>query len=242
MKILVIGESCTDRFIYSRADRLSPEAPVPVLNPIRIDENPGMAGNTKANCEAISNKAQVDLWTQPNKITKTRFVEAKSNHMFIRYDEGEQSIANFNYDLNQIKDYDVVIVSDYDKGFLSDIDIKNISEHAKLSIIDTKRALNNSIAGKYTFIKLNEGEYKRNTELEHYGIIATLGSKGAMWQDTVFPSPRPQETIDVSGAGDTFTAAFIIEYFKSNDVAHSIAFANKMAADVVSRRGVVTPL
>ena len=34
MRILIIGESCIDRFIYGKVNRLSPEAPVPVVNPI----------------------------------------------------------------------------------------------------------------------------------------------------------------------------------------------------------------
>lgn len=242
MKILVIGESCIDRFIYSNAGRLSPEAPVPVLTPVKTEENPGMAGNTKANCEVIAPKAQVDLWSQSDKITKTRFVEQKSNHMFIRYDEGEESISSFGYDLTELDSYDIVIVSDYNKGFLSDKDIKEIGKRSKLSIIDSKRSLTNDLVGDYTFIKLNESEYAHNSGLRHVGIIATLGSKGAMWQDKIFPSPIPQETIDVSGAGDTFTAAFIIRYFDSKNAAHSIEFANRMSANVVSRRGVVTPI
>ena len=82
MRILIIGESCIDRFIYGKVNRLSPEAPVPVVNPIEIKENPGMAANTQANCMSIIPGIQVDLWTQPEQITKTRFVEKKSNHMF----------------------------------------------------------------------------------------------------------------------------------------------------------------
>ena len=35
MKILVIGDSCTDIFIYGEIDRICPEAPVPVFKPIR---------------------------------------------------------------------------------------------------------------------------------------------------------------------------------------------------------------
>ena len=54
MRILIIGDSCTDKFIYGKVGRLSPEAPVPILNPVETTENPGMAGNTMANCLAIS--------------------------------------------------------------------------------------------------------------------------------------------------------------------------------------------
>ena len=45
MKILVVGELCEDNFIYCTADRICPEAPVPILNPIDTVSNMGMAGN-----------------------------------------------------------------------------------------------------------------------------------------------------------------------------------------------------
>ena len=32
--ILIIGDSCKDVFVYGEISRLSPEAPVPVFNPI----------------------------------------------------------------------------------------------------------------------------------------------------------------------------------------------------------------
>ena len=34
MKVLVIGDSCTDKFVYGECNRICPEAPVPVFNPI----------------------------------------------------------------------------------------------------------------------------------------------------------------------------------------------------------------
>lgn len=241
MRILIIGDSCTDKFIYGNVGRLSPEAPVPILNPVETTENPGMAGNTMANCLAIAPDANVELWTQPEQITKTRFVEKKSNHMFIRYDEGEEQISAFDKDITYLERYDLVIVSDYNKGFLSNKDIYDIGLMAPLSIIDSKRQLTDKMVDNYNFIKLNESERINNNKLEHPGIITTLGAKGAEYQGKLFPSPKPQETIDVSGAGDTFVAAFAIEYVKSRDAARAIEFANNMSAEVVQKRGVVTP-
>ena len=55
-------------------------------------------------------------------------------------------------------------------------------------------------------------------------------------------SPKPLETIDVSGAGDTFTASFIVKFFETRNVDKSIEFANEMSSIVVSKKGVVTPL
>jgi len=43
MKILLIGDSCIDKYVYGDAKRLSPEAPVPVLNYIRTTKTEGMA-------------------------------------------------------------------------------------------------------------------------------------------------------------------------------------------------------
>ena len=241
MRILIIGDNCTDKFIYGKVGRLSPEAPVPILNPVEITENPGMAGNTRANCLAIAPDVNVELWSQPEQITKTRFVEKKSNHMFIRYDEGEEQISAFDKDITYLEMYDLVIVSDYNKGFLSNKDIYQIGLMAPLSIIDSKRQLTDKMVANYNFIKLNESERINNNKLEHPGIITTLGAKGAEYQGKLFPSPKPQETIDVSGAGDTFVAAFAIEYVKSRDAARAIEFANNMSAEVVQKRGVVTP-
>ena len=57
----------------------------------------------------------------------------------------------------------------------------------------------------------------------------------------IFPSDNPQETIDVSGAGDTFTAAFAISYATAPSVPNAIKYANTVASKVVSKRGVKTP-
>ena len=62
-----------------------------------------------------------------------------------------------------------------------------------------------------------------------------------MYNGKTYPSPKPQETIDVSGAGDTFTAAFALSYTTAKSVPNAIKFANKISAEVVSKRGVQTP-
>ena len=245
MKILVIGEICVDKFVYCDAKRLSPEAPVPVLNPIKSVDNPGMAGNTYENVKALAPEAIMASITQKQKITKTRYVEEKSNHMFLRVDEGEDNSCKFKWRLDTdviLGRADIVIVSDYNKGFLSDADIREIGRKSNLSILDSKRKLTNDIIENYTFVKLNESERLNNPDLTTDNIITTLGKRGAEYKNVLFESPVPQDTIDVSGAGDTFTAAFIVRYFETQDERLSIQYANQKASEVVSRRGVVTPI
>jgi bifunctional ADP-heptose synthase (sugar kinase/adenylyltransferase) len=244
MTITVIGEYCTDTFIYCETKRLSPEAPVPVLNPIETITNPGMAGNVVENVKSLSPLSRIFNVHQKNEIKKTRYVDYKSNHMFIRVDENDTS-ESFHRNIsltNAILNSDIVIVSDYNKGFLSENDLLEIGKLSKLSILDSKKKLSEDIINSYTFVKMNESEYRQNIHLSNKSnIIVTLGSKGCMFDEEIYKSPSPKETIDVSGAGDTFTSAFILKYYETKKINESLIFANEMASIVVSKRGVTTP-
>lgn len=251
MRFIVVGETCTDRFVYSEIKRLSPEAPVPVLNPIEIVDNPGMSGNVVQNLIAMNPELEVYHIHQQEPIFKTRFIEKKSNHMFIRVDEGElepcQPIGMDRFEdemMNEMKDSDALIVSDYDKGMMS-IDFMNqIAEVFKVSVLDSKKKLDETIIKSFSFIKLNESEYKNNKELvdQHpEKFLITLGSRGVQHDGVLYESENPQETIDVSGAGDTFVAAFTLKYVETGEVGTSIKYANQMAGKVVTKRGVATP-
>lgn len=245
MKVLIIGETCVDKFIYCTTNRLSPEAPIPVLNPLHQTVNYGMAGNTAANVLALAPDAKLMKCVQEENITKTRYVESKSNHMFLRVDEGEEHIKPFKWSLEvdvMLGQADIVIVSDYNKGFLQNLDLKEIALKSKLSILDSKRKLTDDIIKDFTFVKLNESEHLNNPDLTTDNIITTLGKKGALYNGEIFESPNPQDTIDVSGAGDTFTAAFIIKFYESLEERVAIEFANQKSSEVVSKRGVVIPI
>ena len=241
-RVLVVGETCIDRFVYSKIERLSPEAPVPVLIPIETTENKGMSGNVIENLKALGiNNNDIVHWCQDTLITKTRYVDKKSNHMFIRVDEGEDLVKEIEgVNMNQF--FNIIIVSDYNKGFLSDSLLKEFCTMGGITILDSKRKLTQDIINCFDFVKLNEQEFINNKELtELDNILITLGSKGTMYQGIVYPSPNPQETIDVSGAGDTFTSSFILKYYETEDVKTSIIYANEMSSIVVSKRGVATP-
>ena len=57
MNVLVIGDSCDDVFIYGEIERMSPEAPIPVLQPIRETKNGGMSKNVYNNLKALGVQA-----------------------------------------------------------------------------------------------------------------------------------------------------------------------------------------
>jgi D-beta-D-heptose 7-phosphate kinase/D-beta-D-heptose 1-phosphate adenosyltransferase len=246
MKITVIGELCTDIFVYGETKRLSPEAPVPVFSPLFKEENSGMAGNVVENLKPLDLEIDINFIHQPEKITKTRYVDYKSNHMFMRVDEGEEKITPLiltDEMIDSIKESDAIIVSDYNKGFLNEEVLKEITYHSHFSVMDTKKKIGNKILSCFNFVKLNESEFLKH-DFDGFWlnkILITLGSRGAKYINEIYPSPDPKETIDVSGAGDTFTASFTLKYLETKDVKESIIYANKMASIVVSKRGVSTP-
>lgn len=249
MKILVIGELCRDVFVYGETKRLSPEAPIPIFIPTHTKKNDGMGGNVVNNLKAIGSTQDIEIEHihQQEIITKTRYVDDKTNHMFLRVDEGDENITPLLITTElykKISQNDVVIVSDYNKGFLSNEALCEIGKRSKFSIIDTKRNVTADFMQYFNFVKVNEDEFNRNQNLLIDYLpktLITLGRDGVRYMDKRIPSPAPKDTIDVSGAGDTFTAAFVINYMKTNDIKDSIYHANLMSSIVVSKRGVVTP-
>lgn len=245
IRILVIGEKCIDKFIYGEVNRLSPEAPIPVFIPKKTITNDGMAANVVRNLKSFSgDEFEINYLHQKNMIYKTRYVEKKSNYPFIRIDENEENLDKIeinNEFLEKIMQSDVVVVSDYDKGFLDEDMIQKIANLSKFCILDSKKKLRPDTIKMFDFVKLNESEFNLNyTEDKELldKIIITLGSKGAKHKGVYYFLDDPKETVDVSGAGDTFVAAFTKKYLETKNVDIAISFANKIASKVVSKRGV----
>lgn len=245
MKILVIGDSCTDVFIYGRCERLNPEAPIPVFEPTKTVTNQGMAGNVVANLNKLGVE-KVELITNHEQITKTRYVEYKSNQMLLRVDSNDSVQNSFDVKKVDFYSYDAVIVADYDKGFLTNEDIKLIGEKSKLSFIDTKKTINLENFKGFTFVKMNEVEWER---CQRYGavyedwkenLIVTMSERGCMYNGKSYSVDNSVEVRDLSGAGDTWMASFAYKYTENSNVDESIKFANDNATLVVQKRGVTT--
>jgi len=242
VRVLVIGDSCKDVYVYGTADRQCPDAPVPVFVPTKNIISKGMSGNVYSNL--ISLGVECDLITNLDEVTKTRYVEEKTNHMIVRVDSGEESVKRIE-DIGRIdyEKYDAIVISDYDKGFLKKEDIFEISSKHGCTFLDTKKILG-TWAKNITFIKVNEIEYERSREfIENKKwldekLIITKGSSGCLYGKKTFPVKKV-EIKDLSGAGDTFLAAFATQILKTGDVNFSLQFANKCATSVVQRKGVV---
>ena len=243
MKILVIGDSCVDVFMYGIIERLAPEAPVPVIKPVSQKENPGMASNVVANLKALG--ADVDVITNSKIIRKVRYVDERYNQLVLRVDENDScERIEINDGLRDSGYFDAVIISDYCKGFLHEDDIQFICESNDNVFVDTKKKLGNWISD-CTYLKINSLEYEENKEFFEGSLgngvfkktIVTKGNKGCSFNNKDYPTVDVAVK-DISGAGDTFLAGLVVEYVKSNDIEKSIDFAQKCTQSVVQKHGV----
>ena len=240
-KVLVIGDSCTDIFIYGEIERISPEAPVPVIKPMYKTENGGMAKNIEANLKVMG--CEVDLITNLNNIVKKRYVDDKSNQMVLRVDENDSCERIDENELIGLDGYDAIIISDYCKGFLEEEDIQYICENNQNVFVDTKKELGDWI-NLVDYVKINSLEYKKNEKFFKNNdiinkTIVTQGNKGCLFRGEIY-STEDVPVKDISGAGDTFLAGLTVEYVRTNDIIKAINFAQECTKIVIQKHGVST--
>lgn len=233
MKVLVVGDNCIDKYVYGNVTRISPEAPVPVFESVREETKSGMAANVKENLVALG--ADVKLITPKEFCIKTRYVDQKTNYQMLRVDQ-DYNIPKRTINFGNLEQYNAIVISDYNKGFVTYDIIDYLRDNYVGPIfMDTKkRAL-----GDFTdiFIKINEKEYKEAISLPFTdNLIVTKGGAGTEYMGKLYPA-ETTNVFDVTGAGDTFLAALVVEYVKSASIPKAITFANKCAAITVQHPG-----
>ena len=256
-KILIIGDSCTDVFVYGTCNRICPEAPVPILNPIKTTTNGGMAKNVSKNLNKMG--AEVKIVTNLNDIKKIRYVDEKTNSIMLRIDENDSTnrvpsdvILKIQNNTYENFNFDALVVSDYCKGFLNKTDIQFLIEHNDNVFLDTKRKLGNWVYN-VNYLKINEKEYEKTKDYIDYDklknkLIITKGSKGCQYLDKIYPVPTVESIKDYSGAGDTFFAGFVLNFlekmyekgYNKKNVKSAINYAQECATIVVQKHGVAT--
>ena len=228
-KVLLIGDSCTDEYVYGTCDRLNPEAPVPILNFNRKETNKGMAWNVRENLMSFG--IEVVILTNEEEITKTRYIDEKSNQHILRLDD-EPILKPMEYELPE-EDFDALIISDYDKGFLTVRRIcELVSEFEGPVFLDSKKTV---LPSQGCFIKINETEKKLLTG-DYNNLIVTKGAGGADYDGVNYPAEKTK-IVDVVGAGDTFLAALVYFHLVCGTIEEAIPYANKAASIAVQNFG-----
>mgnify|MGYP001257082871 CR=1 FL=1 len=147
IKVLLIGDFMIDHYIMGTSNRMSPEAPVPVVVPQKEYSIPGGAGNVAMNLSSMGAHVTClgslgdDIWGEKlisilnNQRIDTSHLEIIKNHNTTLkqriYSDGVQvarldkeKIIDWDPRLNltvkmSYNDYDVIILSDYNKGVLN---------------------------------------------------------------------------------------------------------------------------
>ena len=229
LKVLLIGDSCTDEYVYGSCERLNPEAPVPILKFNRKETKKGMAWNVRENIESFG--IEVYMITNQETITKTRYIDEKYNQQILRVDN-EPDLKPMNSDLPD-EHFDALVISDYDKGFLSNEKVFELVEWFDGPVfIDSKKT---KLPKESCFVKINDLEFSK-LDNPSDNLIITRGSKGAEYQGKLYPGEKV-DIFDAVGAGDTFLSALVYFYLKCGKIEEAIPYANKAAAIAVSNFG-----
>tara|TARA_B110000008_G_scaffold61680_1_gene61468 strand:- start:4378 stop:5799 length:1422 start_codon:yes stop_codon:yes gene_type:complete len=168
-KILVIGDLIVDQYLWGSCDRISPEAPVQVINIDHETELLGGAGNVVnnlktlgaqvdvisviGNCE-ISNKlinlldkTKVEtkyLITQKNRISSRKSRIIASQQQVVRFDsESSDDIDNLSQ--NKVINTFTSLVKDYDVVLLSDYGKGILTNQLTKSLIDIANKQNKKV-------------------------------------------------------------------------------------------------
>lgn len=243
LKIILIGESCLDTYRIGTTNRISPEAPVPVLlwGGEEVIKN-GMASNV---CNNFTNLGvNVDIYTDFVE-TKIRYIEKNSGYQLLRVDLPN---PHFVFKSKMIDDWeaDAIVISDYDKGFISYGDIRQLRMRFKGPMfLDTKKPDLKHFGGIITKINNDEWNKRISDHPNKNELIITGGSGDIKWGDDLW-SPIKTELVDVCGAGDTFLAALATQYLSiQNGNLHrnsdSVKFAICASSITVQKPGVYAP-
>jgi D-beta-D-heptose 7-phosphate kinase/D-beta-D-heptose 1-phosphate adenosyltransferase len=133
-KILVVGDVMLDHYVYGDVNRISPEAPVPIINYEKGKEVLGGAGNVVHNLVNLGAKVNIatiigddldgrtirDLF---NNINKTRVLSGGIQLLRMDHDSRgflKSDFIIFKKDLiKKINQFNCVVISDYNKGVCS---------------------------------------------------------------------------------------------------------------------------
>ncbi len=240
IKVFLLGDSCTDEYITGTVERLSPEAPVPVIKSVNTKIVPGMAANVELNLKRLG--MDVDFDTNVEKIIKARYIDQRSGQHLLRVDTEPDLLGWSGLLPDDMSQYDAIIISDYNKGYLTYEHIELIIERAQCPVfIDTKKPDLSRFHGAY--VKINELEYNNRFSINDK-LIVTLGARGAMLKQhnkELFFGTEQVEIMDVCGCGDTFLAALAYQYIHTKNINDAIVFANSAASVTVQHRGNYAP-
>ena len=206
LRILVYGDVMLDEYVHGVIERISPEAPVPVLSRTHSEYRPGGAANVAANVAALGAEVAlcgvvadddayhrlltaighevlgVVVCAADRTTVKTRYL-GQRNHNVLRVDtdgrviDEPAVIATID---NRGRDFDAIIVSDYAKGAVTKRAMDALRAKGVPIFVDPKQK-DWSLYDGASWFTPNESEYD-NAGLPNpkdcRGVLVTLGARG----------------------------------------------------------------
>lgn len=204
--VLVIGDIMLDRYWFGDAGRISPEAPVPVVQVKQVDERPGGAGNVALNLAALgvnvtligiagqddaarilqeqltASNVKHDILQSKSIPTITKLRVISRHQQLIRLDF-EEKFPSFNPDdlidlyKKHLSSANLVILSDYNKGTLSCAQqLIRLAQEAKIPVLVDPKGSDFSIYHGANVITPNLKEFE--TIMGHSQCENELIAKG----------------------------------------------------------------
>jgi D-beta-D-heptose 7-phosphate kinase/D-beta-D-heptose 1-phosphate adenosyltransferase len=241
IKVAVIGDILIDRYIYGTAERLSPEAPVPIVRHQTTFDRSGGAGNLYENLKSLGVDEDLLDLSYPKCIKTRVFCDG---HYVTRIDQDYQTDSLDVLETIEGMDfspYEYVVLSDYAKGVLFESKkiIAHINKFRCKIIVDPKQP-----ASYYEGAWLIKPNMIENTK---YGFSSwptnwiVTDSKNAVSAriDGVSYKVQPKqvEVNDVTGAGDCFLAAFVYGLTKDYNYEKCIRIATTASTETVKHTG-----
>lgn len=256
--MIVIGDRIIDKYIIGTSDKLSPEAPVPIIQPLHELVCEGGASNVMANIRSFGSDPHHFIHNVNQDTIKTRILA--NGHMICRIDEEEYIPFKPNMEYYNLSGQRTAIISDYNKGVVDspehiigqlnnrDIDIfvdpkKSFSRYSDAYAIKANKIeFENEIKAKYEDHTAAMFCLDLCKKYNFCHIVITLGSDGCFVYDGLCHKgyriySEKKTVIDVTGAGDVFIAALAHYHEQGYHISEAAEFANKLAGISVGHLG-----
>jgi len=224
-KVLLIGDSCEDEYIYGKCEKINSEAPVPVIKFSKVETKAGMAANVCLNLQAFG--VDITFLTNSEKIVKTRFIDEKSNHQILRVDN-EEKIKPLLLPIST-NNFDAIIIYDRDKGYVTESKIFEIVNQSSCPIFVASKKQN--LPNKNNCYIITD-EYRDDIE----NLIVSMGSKGCVYKNTLYPLENIK-VYNMIGTNDIFLSSLVYGFLKYAKIDNALCFANKAFSIAVQQKG-----
>lgn len=236
-KVAVFGDAMLDVYYTGTADRLSAEAPIPVVKIDKPITAPGGAGNVIANLKALG--VEVVDCTSYGPVKNRLMV---GDHQIARWDQHDYCES---WEGAMPQDVDAIVIADYNKGGVP----RNVQWPRDIPLfVDTK--ISPRLYPGWAIMFPNQVEYSQYEEEYNTNEWTVLkqGERGLVLLHqggTIYTQSTLAKFVrSVNGAGDSILAAFVFNYLsylggpeapENDKMKWACQFANAAAACVVEK-------